>query len=499
MTTENAVKAFRDVQRKLHAYYHAMGLISYDTMTTGPSDASEGRGVTLGILSEAAYELETCKETKDLVTFLLEHRDELNPQARREAEKFNEGSEYVSSIPTKEYTEYEMLLNKSQEVWKNAKSANDFASFAPYLKKIVETNIRFAKYYRPDQDVMDTLLGRYEKGLTTKELDSFFGSLRARIVPLLKKIKEVPQIDDAFLHQYFPKDKQEEFSDYLMEVMRIDRSHCTIGETEHPFTTNFNKNDVRITTHYYLNDLTNSMYSVIHESGHATYELNSGDQYEYTCLAGGVSMGIHESQSRFFENYIGRSREFCSLIFPKVCELFPGQMKGKTAEDFYRGVNKSEPSLIRTQADELTYPLHIMVRYEIEKLLLTGKIDVDELPRVWAEKMDEYLGIEVPDDTRGVLQDSHWGGGMLGYFPTYALGSAYGAQFLDSMQKDIDVFGSVAKGDLSPIIGWLTDKIYKHGSMIDPKPLFEAAVGKPFDPSYFTEYLEKKYGELYGV
>ena len=499
MDLQTAVKAFRDLQLKLHAYNHAMGVMHLDATTVAPAGTGEGRGISLGILSEAAYAIETSDEAKELVKYLLAHKDELSAQQAREVEMFARSSEYTASIPADEFTAYQVHLNKAGEVWKNAKNTNDFASFAPYLEKIVETNIKFAKYYKPEGDVMDTLLDQYERGFDQKQADAFFAALREKIVPLIAKIKEKTQIDDSFLHCDFPIDKQKEFSDYLMEVLCIDRNHCTIGETEHPYTTNFNKNDVRITTHYYKNDLTNSMYSVIHESGHATYELNCGDEYQYTCLSGGVSMGIHESQSRFFENIIGRSEAFCELIFPKVCELFPEQMQGKTAHDFYLAVNKSEPSLIRIQADELTYALHIMVRYEIEKALIKGEIKVSDLPRVWAEKMKEYLGVDVPDDARGCLQDSHWGSGSIGYFPTYALGSAYGAQFLACMEKDLDVYGLVREGKLQPIVDWLTEKIYRHASMYDPKPLFESVVGAEFDPHYFTDYLEKKYSAIYGL
>lgn len=355
MDTKTAVKEFREIQKQLYAYNHAMGLINYDAVTTGPSGTGEGRGITLGILSDAAYAIETSDKAKELSAYILSHRDDVSAQEYREAEMFSRSSEYTASIPADEYRDYQILINDSQQVWKTAKHSNDFESFAPYLEKIIETNIRFAKYYRPDQPVMDTLMGRFERGLTTAEADSFFATLREKIVPLLGRIKNAKQVDADFLHQPFALEKQEEFSDYLMSVLNIDRAHCGIGETEHPFTTMFNKNDVRITTHYYENDLTNSMYSVIHESGHAMYELCGGDEYQYTCLFGGISMGIHECQSRFFENYIGRSEAFCELIFPKVCGLFPEQLAGKTAHDFYLGVNRSEPSLIRIQADELTY------------------------------------------------------------------------------------------------------------------------------------------------
>ena len=279
----------------------------------------------------------------------------------------------------------------------------------------------------------------------------------------------------------------------------MDRNRCGVGETEHPFTTFFNKKDVRVTTHYHEENPVYSMYSVIHEGGHALYELHSADELEGTLLSGGVSMSVHESQSRFMENYIGRSRPFIELIFPKMQELFPEQLKGVTAEQMYLAVNKAEPSLIRTEADELTYALHVLVRYEIEKGLFDGSIAVEELPRIWNAKYKEYLGIDVPDDRRGVLQDSHWSGGNVGYFPSYALGSAYGAQMLAKMKETVDVDAAVASGDLRPITGWLEAHIWKYGKLYDPMELLEKAVGAPFDPKYFTDYLEEKFTRIYNL
>jgi len=282
-------------------------------------------------------------------------------------------------------------------------------------------------------------------------------------------------------------------------VLGLDRNYCGIAETEHPFTTNFNNKDVRITTHYYENDLVSSMYSVIHEGGHALYELGADDQYNFTALQGGVSMGIHESQSRFYENLIGRSRAFIHAIFPKVKELFPQQLADVDEKMFYRAVNKAQPSLIRTAADELTYANHIMIRYELEKQLIAGSLEIKDVPAAWNKLYKEYLGVDVPNDTQGCLQDTHWAGGMIGYFPSYALGSAYGAQMIAKMQEDLgDIYADVAKGDLSKVTAWLKEKIHCHASFKKPGALFEEVCGK-FDATYYTDYLTKKYTELYGL
>ena len=500
MTTQEALKIYREKIAQMHALGHAMGVLHYDSATVAPEESAEGRGRTLAYLSGCAYEIETGRELSEAAAFLAEHKDELNPQDRREIEVFRRESEFTASIPQAEYVAYVELLNKADAVWHKAKLESDFASFAPIIRDIFATNVRFAKYYRPDRAPYDTQLDRYEKGLTMEKTDAFFNALKERIVPLLKKVMAKPQLDDSFLWgKTYPVEAQRKFSDYLMDVITIDRRRCSIGETEHPFTTNFNKKDVRITTHYHEETPIYSMYSVIHEGGHALYELHSGDELEGTVLSGGVSMSVHESQSRFMENLIGRSRPFIELVFPKMQELFPEQLRDVTAEQMYLAVNKAEPSLIRTEADELTYALHVLVRYEIEKGLFDGSIRVEDLPRIWNAKYREYLGIDVPDDRRGVLQDSHWSGGNVGYFPSYALGSAYGAQMLAKMKQTVDVDAAIRSGDLSPITGWLEEHIWKYGGLYDPMELLERAVGEPFDPKYFTDYLEEKFSALYGL
>ncbi len=500
MTTQEALKIYREKIAQMNALHHAMGVMHYDGATTAPAESAEGRGKTLAYLSGCAYEIETGKELNEAAQYLKEHRDELNAQDAREIEVFLRESEFTASIPQEEYVAYTELLNKADAVWHKAKLDSDFPAFAPIIKDIFATNVRFARYYKPDQAPYDTQLSLYERGLNMEKTDAFFNALKERIVPLLKKVMAKPQVDDSFIWgKTYPIEAQRKFSDYLMDVITIDRNRCSIGETEHPFTTMFNKKDVRVTTHYHEETPVYSMYSVIHEGGHALYELHSGDELEGTLLRGGVSMSVHESQSRFMENYIGRSRAFIELIFPKMQELFPAQLKGVTAEQMYLAVNKAEPSLIRTEADELTYALHVLVRYEIEKGLFDGSIAVEDLPKIWNAKYKEYLGIDVPDDRRGVLQDSHWSGGNVGYFPSYALGSAYGAQMLAKMKQTVDVDAAVRSGDLRPITGWLEEHIWKYGKLYDPMDLLERAVGEPFDPKYFTDYLEEKFTAIYGL
>ena len=498
-SVNQALEALNKHQATMAAYGHALGVMYHDGSTAAPKGSWAGRGQTMGIMSGIIYEMETKPEIAELICYLEAHSEELTPVQRRQVEVMRKSYDQMHKVPAEEYVEYSVLMNDAQSVWEKAKNENDFASFAPYLKKIVDFNRKFAGYYNPQMEPYDALLNEYEEGLNTGTLDAFFAQLRSTIVPLLEKVMRAPQIDDSFLNSFCDIETQRKFSDYLMEVLGLNRDYCGIAESEHPYTTNFNNKDVRITTHYHENNLTYSMYSVIHEGGHALYELGAEDRYNYTNLSGGVSMGFHESQSRFYENLIGRSRPFIHAVFPKIKEFFPKQLEGVDAEMFYRAVNKAQPSLIRTEADELTYALHIMVRYEIEKQLIAGTLAIADVPAEWNRLYKEYLGIDVPNDSQGCLQDSHWSGGMIGYFPSYALGSAYGPQMLKKMEEDIgDVYADVAKGDLSKVTGWLREKIHRHASFMKPAQLFANVCGE-FDAKYFTDYLTEKYTELYDL
>lgn len=496
MKLNEAVQQLELLQKKLYAYTCADSSLYLDAVTVAPKNTSEGRGVALSILAGERQKLMICPETKALLDELTGHIEELDLVHRREVEELRRSCEQLTRIPADEYMAYSELTNRASDVWHKAKEQNDFAPFCPVLQELVNYNRKFAVYYDASRKPYDALLNEYERGVDMEMLDGFFAALRAAIVPLLKKIAEKPQIDDSFLHNYYPIDKQKAFANYIMEVMGLDRGHCGLGETEHPFTLEFNNKDVRITTNYDTHNVASSMFSVLHEGGHAMYELGIRDDLQYTCLAGGVSMGVHESQSRFFENIIGRSRPFIEAIYPKVQEFFPEQLGGISAEQFYRAINKVEPSLIRTESDELTYCLHIMVRYEIEKKLIDGTMEAKDVPAEWARLYKEYLGIDVPTDRDGCLQDSHWSGGAFGYFPSYALGNAYGAQMLHNMEQTVDVAGDSAKGDVTRIAGWLREHVHQYGGLLVPADVVKNACGE-FDPAYYTDYLTRKYTELY--
>ena len=343
--TQQAIAALKKLEQTQAAYDHVMNVLYLDATTVAPSDSWDGRGKTMEIMSQVTYDLLADPKNGEMLAYLEAHLDELDEQAKREVEVIRKNYDQIHRIPADEYVAYNVLMNEAQGVWQKAKVTDDFASFAPCLEKIVAYNRKFAGYYNADMAPYDALLNEYEEGMNMKTLDAFFAQLRQTIVPLLAKTQQAAPIDDSFLYQKYPIELQKKYSDYLMEVLGMDRSHCAIAESEHPYTTNFNNKDVRITTHYSEDNLQFSMYSVIHEGGHALYELGVDDRYNHTALYGGVSMGIHESQSRFYENIIGRSEPFIQAIFPKVQELFPEQMKDVTAEMFYKAVNKAEPSI----------------------------------------------------------------------------------------------------------------------------------------------------------
>lgn len=502
MMYESPAQALEQLQKlgkTYMAYNHALGVMELDAATSAPSGSWEGRGDTTGILSEVLYHLIADPKNGAPISYLKQHIHQLDDVQKRELEVLEKQYLQMNRIPADEYIAFNILKNDAQASWEKAKNSSDFSVFLPDLEKIVAFQRKFAGYYNDSVPAYDALLNEYEEGMTMEVLDAFFAKLRASIVPLVDQIRNQKQPEDPFVNRTYPVHLQRKFSDFLMETMGIDRKHCGIAESEHPFTMNFNNKDVRITTHYYEDNFLSSMFSVVHEGGHALYELGADQRYNSTFLYGGVSMGIHESQSRFYENLIGRSKAFGAYVLAKLKELFPDQMQEVTVDAFYRAVNAVNPSLIRIEADELTYCLHIMVRYELEKQLISGTLAVKDIPAEWNRLYKEYLGVEVPNDTLGCLQDVHWSFGDFGYFPSYALGSAYGAQMLAVMERDLgDIFVNVEKGDLSEITGWLREHIHQFASFKKPGQLFEEACGT-FDATYYTDYLTRKYSNLYNL
>ena len=496
---EAAIEKLRVIEAKQAALSHASGLLYCDGVTVAPEDSVEGRARTMGVLSEMEYELAASPETQRLLDELEEHADELDEQTRREVKVLRRETGKIIKIPVEEYMQYSMLTSEASNVWIKAKNDNDFALFAPYLEKLIAANRRMASLWNPEEEPYNVLLDSFEEGLTMTACDGFFTTVRKGIVPLIEKIKQVRRPHEEFALRSYPLDGQEKLAHALMELEGIDPKRCVLGTTEHPFTSGFNNRDLRITTHYHEKSFLSSIYSVLHEGGHAIYEMNGDDRFNYTCLYGGASMSMHESQSRFYENIIGRSKAFSAPLLKTCREVFPKQLADVTDEQFYREINYSEPSLIRTEADELTYSLHVMVRYEIEKQLIGGSLAVADVPAVWNDLYEEYLGIRPETNREGCLQDSHWSGGAFGYFPSYALGSAYGAQMVLKMEEQVPtVWESVAKGDISPVTAWLKEHIHQYSALYPPMELLERVCGK-FDPSCYIRYLTGKFSALYDL
>ena len=499
MTIQEAKQALERLQKKMSAYDHACGLLYYDGVTTAPRDTASNRAQTMAVLTEELYLLSTGEDTVSLLEFLDAHREALDLRERRTVELLLKDIRMMQQVPMEEYVRFQRLIMEADDVWHRSKEANDWPLFEPVLEQLFAFHKKIAGYCAPDKAPYDYWLDRYEEGLDMAGCDRFFATLRAHIVPLLERVRRRPQLDNSILKGSFPAEAQMQFSLRLMELIGLDLNHVGLSTTEHPFTCSLGSHlDERITTKFHEDDFSNSMFSVIHEGGHALYDTGSDGALAYTALDCGVSMGIHESQSRFYENILARSLPFCEYILPVAQEYFPA-LEGRTARELYQAVNRAQPGPIRIEADELTYALHIMIRYELEKQVFAGTLAVRDLPEAWNRMYLDYLGVQVPDDSHGVLQDSHWAGGNIGYFPSYALGSAYGAQFLRKMRESVDVDGCLRRGDFGPINAWLRERIWKYGCTFQPGALFRQAVGEDFDPTVFTAYLEDKYTRLYGL
>ena len=499
MILSEAIEKLNELEKAAYALGHAQSILFVDGDTVAPKNSWKGRGKALSYVGELMYRQLVNPETGEVLETILQHKDETDEVTFRRAEVMKESYDDLHILPMEEFVAYQELTNESSAVWHDAKDKSDWNMFAPYLEKLIAARRRFASLKDPAKPAYDILLDQYEKGAVMADLDPFFRTLREELSPVIREVAARKKPVPAFMKGPWPIAQQRIFSDKLMVLEGLDPLNCAIGETEHPFTGGPNKWDIRITTHYHEEDPFSSMYSVIHEGGHALYEMDVRDDLQFTGLAGGVTMGVHESQSRFYENIIGRSRAFCAPLLKILKEVFPEQMKGVTEEELYSAINLSKPSLIRTEADELTYSLHVMIRYELEKAMIAGNLKVADIPGEWNRLYKDVLGVDVPDDRHGCLQDSHWSTGYIGYFPSYALGSAYGVQMLRQMEKTVDVWGTVAKGDLSPVTAWLTENIHQYGALKKPQDLLPAAMGGPLDATVYTDYLKKKFSELYGL
>jgi carboxypeptidase Taq len=499
---ENKLNQLKTILNEVADLGAAGALLGWDQQTYMPSGAAEGRGNQLATLGQIAH----IKFTSDEVGRLL---DELEPQAgqldpdsddarlikvtRREYDK-------NTKVPTEWVAEFARVTTMAQQVWQEARAENDFAKFQPYLEKIIELRRQYAEIFAPYDHVYDALLDDFEPGLKTAEVKEIFGKLRPLQVELIKAIADRPQVDDSFLHLHYDEQKQWDFGVEVITKFGYDWKRGRQDRSVHPFTTNFGIDDVRITTRFLPDFINSALFGTMHETGHALYEQGVDHALARTPLAGGASLGLHESQSRMWENMVGRSYPFWQHFYPRLQEYFPAQLGNVSLDRFYKGINKVEPSLIRVEADEATYNLHIMLRLELEIALMEGSLLVKDLPQAWNARMQEYLGVTPSNDREGVLQDIHWSGGMVGYFSTYALGNLISAQLWECINQDIpNLEEQIRGGEFSSLLGWLRTKIHRYGSKYEPQELVQRVTGSKIDPAPYVRYLNGKFSQVYGL
>ncbi|SEQ27177.1 carboxypeptidase Taq [Virgibacillus subterraneus] len=495
---EQIEKDFKELLSELEVYREAITLTQWDMRTKIPKNGVEQRSEVVGFLSEKVHQLETSEKMKYFIDLLKDStQDEIVRKTVKECEEIYERNR---KIPNDEFKEYVLLQSKSESIWQEARETDNFSLFQPYLEELVSYNQKFASYWGYEDNIYDALLHNYEPGVTTATLDKVFPEVRKSLSSLLNKINQSSnKPDPTVLVGHFPKKDQEDFTIKILEQMGYDFSSGRLDETVHPFAIALNMNDVRITTRYDEEDFRTAVFGTIHEGGHALYEQNISKKLVNTPLATGTSMGIHESQSLFWENFVGRNKAFWDSNYELFQSYAPKHFQQLPLGEFYRAVNEVKPSLIRIEADELTYSLHIMIRYELEKALINDEISVSDLPHLWNEKMEDYLGIKPPTDREGVLQDIHWSGGDFGYFPSYALGYMYAAQFHNTMKTKLNVDDLIRNNQFDQIRNWLTENIHQYGKMKKPLEIIEDVTKEKLNPDYLVNYLTNKYSKIYNL
>ncbi|MGL4997806.1 carboxypeptidase M32 [Cetobacterium sp.] len=493
---EKSIKKFRNMIKEKRMIDSMLAILQWDLETQTPKGGYKLISEMIGELSLKSYNLTTSKEVLDTIKKLKESLNKIDPIIKKEIDFLEEEIEKLKVIPPEEYKMYSELTAKAQGVWEVAREDNNFEKFAPVLEEIFSFNKKFIEYRKLDSDIYSTILNDYEKGMNVSKLDLFFDGLKKEIVPFLKEINEKKRNFSDKLSFTSSKLEQEKFSKEILRYIGFDLERGILSESAHPFTLTVNKDDVRLTTRYFEELPFSSVFSTIHEGGHGIYEQGVAEELKETMLADGSSMGIHESQSRFYENIIGRSREFWYGLLDRSKDKYKS-LSTLSLDEVYKGINEVTPSLIRVEADELTYSLHIMVRYEIEKGILSGEYEIKDLPKIWNEKMYEYLGVVPENDKEGVLQDVHWSCGLIGYFPSYALGNVYSIQILNAMKKQMNVEGVLERGELNKIKIWLNENIHKHGKSKSPNEIMLSVTGEELNPDYYITYLKEKYTNIY--
>lgn len=483
--------------RKIADINYTSAVLQWDQEVYMPSGGAHFRAQQLATLAGISHQLSTEKELGNILESLqkdssLSFKEKAN--ALESLRIYNLNKKYSTDF----VVELNKTISQSFVAWQAAKSKNDYSIFKPHLKKLVELKRKECELLGYDEHPYDALLNLYEPALKTSFLTELFADVKEKLIPFVKAIFEKQKPDTSFLFLHYDKQKQWDFGIKLLNQMNYDFEHGRQDISTHPFTTNFSAHDVRVTTRINETDLFEMIGSCIHECGHALYEqgLNADD---YGLPSGEfLSLSIHESQSRLWENSVGRSLGFWKYNFPVLQKIFPNQLESISLEKFYAGINAVQPSLIRTNADELTYHFHVMIRFEMERDILTNDLEVDDLPIAWNEKYKTYLGIDVPSDAQGILQDVHWSHGSFGYFPTYSLGSFYAAQFFNTALKDVkNLEQEIENGNTKPLLIWLRKKIHQHGRTILSAELCKNVTGEVLNFDHFFKYAYNKYSKLY--
>ena len=480
---------------------YASAVLGWDQQVYMPPAGAEERGNQLGTLARIIQEKATAPELGKLLDDLMPYAASLDPDSDEACIiKVNKKDfDKATRVPPEHVEKFAQVTTMAQQAWMEARQKSDFALFQPHLEKVLELRKEYITFFPDVEHPYDALLDDFEPGMKTAEVKAIFEGLRPKQVELIRAIARKPQVDDSFLHQPFDEKKQWDFGTEVITKFGYDWNRGRQDKTAHPFTTDFGVNDVRITTRVAPDFLNTMLFGTMHECGHALYGLGAAPELERTGLAPGASLAVHESQSRMWENLVGRSLPFWQHFYPRLQETFP-QLSGVPLDKFYKGINKVQPSFIRVEADEATYNLHIMLRMEIEIALMEDRLAAKDLPEYWNTKMQEYLGVTPANDASGVLQDVHWSGGMIGYFSTYALGNLISAQLWEKIDQDLpDLSEQIRAGKFDTLLGWLREKIHRHGRKFEPQELVQKVTGSRIDPAAYVRYLTKKYSEIYGL
>ena len=486
----------------LNSYYgYIIQVFGFDQETIMPKKALNKSGEAFSYFMNEYFKITKSEEYINFVKEAYKHKDEFNDEYKRLFELRYRNLMRNESITPELNNKLTLATQNGFAKWLEAKGENDYSIFEDALAQMVKVGNEVIELKKkPGQTNYDVLLDEYEFGNNEKILDEFFSKLKARIVPLIKEIKNAKKkINTEWLHRPVDINIQKDLSNWLLHFNRFDLERGYIGEAEHPFTTFPSKDDTRLTTHYYLNDFSNNVYSVIHEGGHGIFGQNEPDSYYQIGLEESMSSAQHETISRFYENIIGRNKAYVSKLRDKINELTNGQFNDISLDDFYDGINYSAPTFKRTESDELTYSIHILIRYELEKALINGKITTKGLNKEWNRLYKEYLDLDVENDNQGILQDVHWAQGSFGYFPSYALGNAYGAQILNTMKKEVNIEECIKNEKLEVVKDWLKEHVFKYGSLLDAKEWIVKITGEELNTDYYLDYLENKYRKIYEI